>query len=273
MKMWTFNKILSVIFLTLVFGMAILSVIWLPFNPEALDLRARLQPPSAVHWLGTDEFGRDVASRLIKSATTSVRIASFTVIFASILGVILGSVAGFLGGYVDRIIMIVNDAIMAFPGILLALGLMMVFGPGEVSLVLALGLAYTPIMLRVVRGAVLSIRQLDYIEASVVTGNGAVFTMFRHVLPNAIAPIVVLCTSMFGWALLAESALSFLGLGVPAPAPTWGNMLSASRPYMDTALWLSLPPGICISIALLGVNLAGDHLRDVFDPRMARTTS
>jgi peptide/nickel transport system permease protein len=165
--------------------------------------------------------------------------------------------------------MVVNDAMLAFPGILLALAIMVVLGPGQASIVVALGLAYTPAVVRVVRGQVLSLRETEFVEASRMIGNSEAYTMLRHVLPNCIAPIAVLATSMFGWAVLSESALSFLGLGVPPPAATWGNMLSAARGYMESALWLSLAPGLCIALTLLGVNLLGDALRDRFDPRMA----
>jgi peptide/nickel transport system permease protein len=185
------------------------------------------------------------------------------------VGVIVGGVAAYLRGWVDRIIMAVNDALLAFPGILIALAMMIVVGANKSSLVLALGIAYIPSVARVVRGTVLSIREREYIEASRVIGNSELYSLVRHVMPNAIAPVAVLATSMFGWVLLAESALSFLGLGVPPPAPTWGNMLAESRPYMGTAIWLSVEPGLCIALTLLGINLLGDSLRDRLDPRMA----
>ena len=152
--------------------------------------------------------------------------------------------------------------------ILLALAVMIVTGANKFGIVLALGIAYIPSVVRVVRGTVLSIREKEHIEASRVIGNSEFYSMARHVLPNSLAPVAVLATSMFGWVLLAESALSFLGLGVPPPAPTWGNLLAASRPYMESAAWLSIAPGICIALTLLGINLLGDSLRDRLDPRM-----
>jgi peptide/nickel transport system permease protein len=190
-------------------------------------------------------------------------------LFAIVLGALIGVLTGFLRGTTDRVLMVVNDAMLAFPGILLALAIMVVLGPGQISIVVALGLAYTPAVVRVVRGQVLSLRETEFVEASRMIGNSEAYTMLRHVLPNCIAPIAVLATSMFGWAVLSESALSFLGLGVPPPAATWGNMLSAARGYMESALWLSLAPGLCIALTLLGVNLLGDALRDRLDPRMA----
>jgi peptide/nickel transport system permease protein len=249
---------------------ALTAAFWTPFDPLRVNLRARLQPPSSQHWLGTDEFGRDVLSRIMAGATTSVIVALITVVLAISVGVVVGGVSGYRRGWTDRIIMAVNDALLAFPGILLALAVMIVVGASKFGIVLALALAYMPAVARVVRGTVLSIREKEYIEASRVQGNSELYTMLRHVLPNTIAPVAVLATSMFGWVLLAESALSFLGLGVPPPAPTWGNMLAAGRPYMENAAWLGIAPGICIALTLLGINLLGDSLRDRFDPRMAQ---
>ncbi len=249
---------------------AVVAQVWTPFNPLAVNLRQRLKAPSDIYWLGTDEFGRDVVSRLMAGAGTSVIVALVTVIFAVTLGVILGVVAGYTRGWTDRVLMAVNDALLAFPGILLALGIMVVVGANKWGIVLALGLAYAPSVVRVVRGTVLSIREREYVEASRMIGNAEMVSMFRHVLPNCIAPVAVLSTSMFGWVLLSESALSFLGLGVPPPAPTWGNMLAASRPYMESATWLGIAPGLCIAATLLGINLLGDSVRDRLDPRMTR---
>jgi peptide/nickel transport system permease protein len=266
---WRANTVIGGVLMALVLGTALTAAFWTPFDPLRINLRARLQPPSSLYWLGTDEFGRDVLSRIMTGAGTSVVVALLTVALAVSVGVVVGGVAGYLRGWTDRIIMAVNDALLAFPGILLALAMMIVLGANKSGLVLALGLAYLPSVARVVRGTVLSIREKEYIEASRVIGNSEAYSMVRHVLPNAVAPVAVLATSMFGWVLLAESALSFLGLGVPPPAPTWGNMLAASRPYMETAAWLSIAPGLCIALTLLGINLLGDSLRDRLDPRMA----
>jgi peptide/nickel transport system permease protein len=243
------------------------SLVWMPYDPIAIDLDHPLAPPSLAHWFGADEFGRDVLSRAMLGARISGSIAFVTVAIAVVSGAILGILAGFLRGWTDRTLMMINDAILAFPGILLALAVIAVLGSGRRAIILALSLAYLPSVLRVVRGAVLSVREREYITASVVAGDGALYTMARHVLPNILPPILVVATSLFGWVLLAESALSFLGIGVPPPAPTWGNLLSAARPYMETASWLSVAPGLCIAITLLGVNLLSDGLRDWIDPR------
>lgn len=246
---------------------AVLGVVWTPYDPLALDFTARLAPPSAAHPLGTDELGRDVLSRLMRGATASVRVAVLTAVFAIAAGVAIGCLTGFFRGLFDRIAMTVNDAFLAFPGLLMALGLLAVFGANETGIVLALALAYTSGVVRVVRGAVISLREREFVEASFVMGNSRLYTIARHVLPNCLAPIIIMATSMCGWVILAESALSFLGLGVPPPAPTWGNMLAGSRSYFDQAVWLGIFPGLAISIALLGINLLGDALRDRLDPR------
>lgn len=248
-------------------ALALTSAFWTPRNPLGVALRQRLKPPSADFWLGTDEVGRDVLSRIMAGAGTSVMVAALTVLVAVLLGSAIGLLSGFLRGWVDRVLMAVNDTLLAFPGILLALGLMAVIGASQWGIVLALGLAYTPTVARIVRGSVLSLREREFVEASRAIGNSESYTMWRHVLPNTVSPVIVLATSMFGWAILSESALSFLGLGVPPPAPTWGNMLAAARPYLESALWLSLAPGLCIMLTLLGANLLGDALRDRLDPR------
>ncbi|WP_454719033.1 ABC transporter permease [Caulobacter segnis] len=248
-------------------AVVLVGYVWTPYDPIAIDLAHPLAPPSWKHWFGSDEFGRDVLSRAMLGARISVSIALGVVIAAVTVGTLIGATAGFLRGWVDRVIMSVNDAILAFPGMLLALALIAVLGSNRSSIILALSVAYLPSIVRVVRGAVMSIREREYVEASKVVGDSALYTMARHILPNALPPVVVLATSLFGWVVLSESALSFLGVGVPPPAPTWGNMLSAARPYMENASWLSVTPGVCIALTLLGVNLLGDALRDRLDPR------
>lgn len=262
------NALIGATLVAVVAAMALLSTAWTPYNPLGLNLKLRLQPPSAQYLLGTDEFGRDVLSRIMVGAGTSLLVAALTVLVALVLGVLLGLAAGYFRGLVDRVLMVANDALLAFPGILLALGVMVVLGANKYGIILALGLAYAPTAVRVVRGTVLSLREKEFVEASRVIGNSGLRTVFVHILPNCVAPLVVLATSMFGWVILSESALSFLGLGVPPPAPTWGNMLSSGRPYIESAAWLGIAPGVCIAMTLLGVNLLGDALRDWLDPRM-----
>ncbi|MCE6076826.1 ABC transporter permease [Agrobacterium vitis] len=247
---------------------AVIAPFWTPYDPLALGFTTRLKPPSAAFWLGSDEFGRDLLSRLMAGAGPSIGISLLAVTTALVLGTVLGLVSGYWKGWPDRLLMVINDALMAFPGILLALGLLAILGANVRGIVLALGLAFTPAVTRIVRGTVISVREREYVDASRVMGNSELYTLIRHILPNCLAPIIVLATSMMGWAILAESALSFLGLGLAPPAPTWGNMLSASRAFLSQAPWLGIFPGVAISLTLLAINLLGDGLRDLLDPRM-----
>jgi len=251
---------------------AVTGLIWTPHDPLAMNFAARLAAPSLTHWMGTDEFGRDVASRLMTGAATSVQISLITVFMAVSAGTVIGAISGFARGWTDRLVMAFNDALLAFPGILFALGLLAVLGANKNGIILALALVYMSSVVRVVRGTVLSLREREFVEASTIMGNSFLYTMRRHILPNCLAPITVLATSMCGWVLLAESSLSFLGLGVAPPAPTWGNMLAGSRSYLEQAVWLGAFPGLAISLALLGINLLGDALRDRLDPRMRKRT-
>lgn len=246
---------------------ATLSTVWTPFDPLRIAMRMKVRAPSLEHWLGTDELGRDVVSRLMVGAGNSCLVALMTVVIAVSLGALVGLMAGYSRGTAGRVLMFVNDALLAFPGILLALGLLAVLGAGASGVAIALGLAYAPTVTRIVRGSVLSIREREFIEASRSIGNGEIYTMVRHVLPGTVSPLIVLATSLFGWAILAESALSFLGLGVAPPAPTWGNMLASARPYLQSATWLSVAPGLCIALTLLGINMLGVALRDALDIR------
>lgn len=262
------NAVIGGAIILFIILVALTAAFWTPYDPLRINFTTRLKAPSMAFLLGTDEFGRDVLSRLMAGTLSSVWISTLTVLLAVTAGTILGVLTGFVRGWTDRIIMAFNNALLAFPGLLLALGLLAVVGANKYGIILALGLAYTPSVTRIVRGTVLSLREREFIESSRVLGNSEFYTMWRHVLPNCIAPLTVLATSMFGWVILSESALSFLGLGVPPPAPTWGNMLAASRPFLDQAAYLSIFPGLCISFALLGINLLGDAIRDRFDPRM-----
>ncbi len=248
--------------------LALVGLVYTPHDPLEGDLLARFSSPSAEYWLGTDEFGRDVLSRLMAGAGVSVVVSVFSVLLALLLGTAIGVTAGYAGGWVDRGITVLVESLMAFPGLLLALGIMTVLGPSKWGVVLALGLAYSPSVSRIARGAALSLRQRDFVIASRATGHGGLWTVFRHVLPNCLPPLLIFATSIFGSALLAESALSFLGLGVPPPLATWGGMLSESRNAMDQAIWLAVFPGAMISLSLLGINLLGDAVRDLLDPRM-----
>jgi peptide/nickel transport system permease protein len=264
------SRRLGELLLGIVLLTALVGVFYTPYDPLVLEYTTRLAPPSAEHILGTDQFGRDVLSRTMAAAGTSVTVSFFTVFVAVLLGVLLGSLSGYVGGWLDRFVVLVLDAFMAFPGILLALAIMAAIGPHKFGIILALGLAYMPNVARIVRSTVFSVREKEFVEASVALGNSEWYTITRHVIPQCISPLTVIATAIFGGAILSESALSFLGLGVPPPHPTWGGMLADARQYMSIAPWLSIFPGVAITIALLGVNLFGDALRDRFDPRVGR---
>ena len=263
------NASIGALLIGLALVAALIGQIGTPYDPIALDFNARLVPPSWEHWLGTDQFGRDVLSRLLSAASISVTVSVLTVALAMAIGVSVGAVSGYFGGWLDRVVMTIIDAFMALPGLLLALALMAAIGQSQWGVILALGLAYSPSVTRVVRGIALSLREKEYVEASRAMGNSDLFTILRHIIPNCVGPLTVLATAFFALAILAESALSFLGLGVPPPYPSWGGMLADARSYFTFAPWLAIFPGLAISIAVLGVNLFGDALRDRFDPRMA----
>jgi peptide/nickel transport system permease protein len=262
------NLLIGATLVGLLLAVAIVNLVYTPYNPLDVNVHTRYAPPSALHWFGTDEFGRDVLSRIMAGAGVSATVSVCSVLLALIAGTSIGVVCGYVGGWLDRLTGMLIDALMAFPGLLLALGIMTVVGPSKWGVVVALGLAYTPSVSRIARGAALALRQRDFVIASQTMGNSGAWTLMRHVLPHCVAPLLVFSTSLFGSALLAESALSFLGLGVPAPAPTWGGMLADGRTAVDHAIWLVLFPGAAISIALFGINLFGDGVRDLLDPRM-----
>ncbi len=247
---------------------AVFAGVLAPYSPIEQHAKDRLQEPTAKYWLGTDEFGRDILSRLMHGATNSLRIALISVIVACTLGTILGLTAGYVGGLLDNTIMRVMDLFFAFPAILLALAIVAALGPGAVNTVLAIAVVYTPIFARVARGPVLAIKETEFVQAARAIGTRHPRIVWRHVLPNALAPIIVQITLALSWAMLTEAGWSFLGLGTIPPAPSWGSMLSDSRKLMEAAPWLAVAPGLAIMLGVLGFNLLGDGLRDALDPRL-----
>ena len=237
-------------------------------DPLAINVELQAVPPSAQHWFGTDEYGRDIFSRVIHGSRISLYISVLSVLVSTCLGVMLGALAGYFGGWMDNLIMRVMDAMMSFPAILLAIGILAVLGPNLNNVVLALGLVYTPRFARIVRGSVLSLKEKEFVEASRAMGNGDMYILFRHILPNCTAPLIVQITASLAYAILAESMLGFLGLGAPPPAPSWGNILSDARNFMMDNALMTVFPGLAITMAVLGFNLLGDALRDVLDPRL-----
>lgn len=247
---------------------AALAPVLAPADPLAMSPR-RFALPSAPAWFGTDQFGRDLLSRLLFGARVSMIVSFSAVALASLVGGTVGLVAGFFEGTLDQVLMRAVDILMAFPTLLLALAVVATFGASLGNLVLAITLAYVPIFSRIVRGSVLSVKQNDFIAASRALGAGDTRLMLREILPNVLAPVIVQATFNLSTAIMIEAALSFLGLGVPPPAASWGSMLSEARGFMELDPWLAIAPGIAITTAVLGFNLFGDGLRDVLDPRLS----
>jgi peptide/nickel transport system permease protein len=239
-----------------------------PYNPYIVSLDARLQAPGGAHLLGTDELGRDILSRLIFGARVALWVGLVTVFLSSVIGISGGLVAGYLGGYWDAIIMRVVDVFLAFPVIILAIAIVAVRGPGLTNVLIALALVYWTAYARVARGIVLLLREEEYTWAARTLGATALRIMVRHLLPNAVAPMIVLASLGMGNAILAEAALSFLGLGIQPPEASWGSMLNFGMQFLRDASFLSTFPGLAIFVTVLGFNLLGDGLRDALDPRM-----
>ena len=241
-----------------------------PYDAElrSPDLAAdRLQPPSFAHPFGTDEFGRDVFSRVLVGARVSLQVGFIAVSISLVAGVALGLIAGFYGGRVDDLVMRTMDMLFAFPWILLAIAILAVLGPGIRNAMIAIGVVFTPIFARITRASVLSVREEVYVRAARSLGAGDLRLLRRHILPNILAPIIVQTSISLAFAILNEAALSFFGLGVQPPAPSWGRMLSEGRGFIQQAWWMALFPGLAIFLTGLAVNLVGDGLRDALDPR------
>lgn len=236
-------------------------------DPTGMQIRYRFQPPSWQFPFGTDMFGRDVFTRVLYGARLSLWIGFAAAVLAAVGGALIGLTAAYYRP-LDSLMMRFTDALLAFPAILLAIGINAALGPQIQSVIIALAAAYIPRTARIVRASGLVVRELDYIDAARVSGAGAGRIIFRHMLPNCLAPLLVALTFIFAYAILAEAALSFLGIGPPPPTPSWGNIVSEGRDYSVEAWWIMLFPGLGISLAALGMNLLGDGLRDVLDPRL-----
>lgn len=256
--------------IVLTFFLVALLAPWVaPHDPYAGNLPNRLKPPSEAHWVGTDELGRDVFSRIIFGSRISLQVGVIAVSYSMIGGGILGLLAGYWRGWPDSIIMRFMDVLLAFPSLLLALIFMAMLKPSLSNAMIAIGIASMPVFARVVRGQVLTLVERDFIEGARALGNNSVRIIFAHILPNALAPIIVLATLRVGTAILTEASLSYLGLGVPPPTASWGGLVASGQTILITAPWLSLVPGCIIFITVLGFNLLGDGVRDLMDPKLS----
>ncbi|MDQ2138674.1 ABC transporter permease [Alcaligenaceae bacterium C4P045] len=261
--------LISLIVLVVLIAAALLAPYVSPFDPYKLSIMNRLKAPSSVHWFGTDDFGRDVFSRVIHGGRLSLMVGFSVVILASVLGIALGLIAGFFRG-ADKFVSRLIDAMMAFPDILLAIALVAALGPSLINVIIALGIVYTPRLARVVRASTLVIRELPFVEAARALGVPTYRIVTVHVLRNLISPILVQGTFIFAYAILAEAGLSFLGVGVSPDIPTWGTMINSGQQYMGQADWIMIFPGIAIVLSVLSLQLLGDGLRDVLDPRLRK---
>ncbi len=241
---------------------------WLTgLDPTAMRMRNRFKPPGPGLWFGADQFGRDVLTRVLHGARLSLFIGLSVALLSGGVGTMIGITAGYFR-HLDAVLMRSMDALLAFPAILLAIGISAALGPQATSVIVALSVAYVPRTARITRASTLVIREMEYVEAARLSGASHVRMILRHILPNCMGPLVVQLTFVFAYAILAEAALSFLGIGPPPPAPSWGNIIAEGRDFSIEAWWIMLFPGVAISLAALGMNLLGDGLRDVLDPRL-----
>ena len=246
--------------------------VWTPFGAAAQDIPNKLKPPSAIHWLGTDHFGRDTFSMIMVGARTSIAVALVAVGLGVVAGTPLGlAAAARRGGLLDEIIMRSNDLVFAFPAILIAILITAVFGPGAVNAIIAIGIFNIPVFARLSRGAALSLWQREFVMAARVSGKGALRISAEHILPNIMNTLIVQATIQFSLGILAEAALAYVGLGTQPPTPSWGKMLADAQTMITLAPHVALVPGLAIVLTVLGVNLLGDGLRDVFDPQLRRS--
>jgi peptide/nickel transport system permease protein len=258
--------------ITLVFVLAaLISFVWTPYDYLMQNIPNKLKPPSAEHWLGTDHFGRDIFSMIMVGARTSIAVAFIAVTVAMVIGVPIGLwAAARRGTLLDDVLMRANDLVFAFPALLIAILITAVFGPGAINAIIAVGLYNMPVFARLARAGALSLWQREFIMAARVSGKGAARISFEHILPNILNTLVVQATIQFALGILAEAALAYVGLGVQPPTPSWGKMLADSQTMISLAPHVALVPGLTIVLMVLGVNLLGDGLRDIFDPRLRR---
>jgi len=264
------NFIIGGILVLAIVMLAVVSLFFTPYNPNRMDLPHRFQPPSLSHFLGTDQYGRDIFSRIMKGAVNSLVVGWVAVGIGLVFGVFLGSLAAFWGGWKDEGIMRLVDVFYGFPAILSAILLTSILGPGMVNSMLAIGIFNIPIFARLTRGASLAVWQRDFVTSARAVGQTNPGIVWHTVLPNILSPLIVQGTVQWAIAILAEAALSYLGLGTQPPYASWGRMLSEAQTFMEISAWLAFFPGLAIALAVLGFNLMGDGLRDLLDPRLSR---
>jgi peptide/nickel transport system permease protein len=247
---------------------AVLSVVYTPHDPEAVEIQRRLQPPAAGFPLGTDQFGRDVLSRILTGAAIAMVVAGVSTVISLAAGVALGAAAGYVGGWLDEVIMRTMDGLLAFPALLLAIAVVAALGPGHWHAAIAIGIVGIPVFARLTRGVVLTLTAREFVVAARAQGAAPAYILLRHVMPNTLAPIIVQASLAVGRAILAEAGLSYLGLGTQPPLPSWGKMLQEAQGFLGLAPWLATFPGLAIALTVLAFNLLGDALRDLLDPRL-----
>jgi peptide/nickel transport system permease protein len=248
-------------------AVAILSRFWTPEAPSHIRIALKLKPPLGAGLLGTDALGRDILSLLMAGAWNSLTTAFLSVLIGLVIGVALGTMAAALRGWTEEVIMRAADVVFAFPALISAIMIAALIGPGQFTAVLAIGVFTIPVFIRVSRGSALRVWSLDYCRAAQAAGKGRLLTTLHHVVPNIAGQLIVQATTQIGLAILVEAGLSFLGLGMPPPAPSWGRMLNDAQTYLAQAPWMAIAPGVTIAVAVLGLNLLGDRLRDVLDPK------
>ncbi len=257
----------------IVFLVAVLAPVFIPEDwATRMDMRARLSPPTLAHPMGTDQLGRDLMFRVLLGAQTSIFIASAAVLMSIVIGLPLGLISGYVGKTTDNVLMRLVDTLLSFPALLLALTISAVLGPNLQNTIIAIGIAFTPFLARIIRGETLRVAQMPYVEAARTAGNSDVRIIVHHILPNILPAIIVQSTISLAFAILAEAGLSFLGLGTQPPDASWGLMIQASRDYLDRAPWTAVVPGIAVAVTVLGLNMFGDALRDALDPRARGAT-
>lgn len=270
------TAVLGLIIVLLVMLLSVFAPLLTAYDQGAIEIRNRLQAPfwtdqgSSEHLLGTDSMGRDVLTRLLYGGRLSLTVAFSSVLLSSALGVTLGLISGYCGGWVDKIIMRITEIQMAFPFILLAISILAVLGPGVSNTILVLTITGWVDYARVVRGQTLTVKQQEYVEAAISMGLSASRIIFHHILPNVMAPVLVIFCTSIAQNIIMEASLSFLGLGVPPEIASWGSMLSEGREFITSAVWLTVTPGLSIVITIIGISMLGDWLRDYFDPKMKK---